>query len=159
MSIVDDGTLLHSVSINLERKHNTPLPTRCEWIRTDNIGLAFSQHRVVVAQYLKQEPAATDCLAIDPEYALGVMDYAHRISGWRLLEYGITRKRLPRLPRAEQLTRMVEGQKAFAWQARPNGVVFPPDLLAAARAARVEDEPTFDELDDAPEAVLATSSS
>jgi hypothetical protein len=140
MSVADDGTLLHTVSVNLDRKRNTPLPSRCQWTQTGDIGHALKQHQMLVSRYFKQQPAATGCLVIDPQYALGVMDYAHRISGWSLVEYGIQRKRLPPLPRAEQLTRVVDGRKTFAWQARPNNVVFSPEALADVRAARMEQD-------------------
>lgn len=158
MSVADDGTLLHSVSINLERKRNTPLPSRCEWIQTDSISLALVQHQAFVAEHLTCKQEAGECLVIDPEYAIGVMDYAHRISGWSLVQRGITRKRLPPLPRAEQLTRVVDGAKTFAWQARPHNVVWSPDVLAAVRAATLQGEPPPGELQDEPGELLATGS-
>jgi hypothetical protein len=142
MSVADDGTLLHTVSVNLDRKRNTPLPSRCQWTQTGDIGHALKQHQMLVSRYFKQQPAATGCLVIDPQYALGVMDYAHRISGWSLVEYGIQRKRLPPLPRAEQLTRVVDGRKTFAWQARPNNGSKTPHPLSGKACSLANDAET-----------------
>jgi hypothetical protein len=134
MSIAADGTLLHTVSVYLERNPNTPLPSRCQWSATKDIAAGYSQHVQLVVGHSYEIEAP--CLSIDPEYVTGVMDYAHRIAAWSHLERGGTKKRLPTIPRAEQLTSDGQGRRKFMWQARPNNIVFARDRLDALRAAQ-----------------------
>jgi len=123
-----------TVSLYLERNPNTPLPSRCRWSATKDVAAAYRQHVQLVAAHLWEIEAP--CLAIDSEYVIGVMDYAHRIAGWSQLERGGTKKRLPPIPRAEQITTNERGRRKFTWQARPNNVVFARDRLDALRAAQ-----------------------
>ncbi len=134
LSVANDGTLLHSVSLDLQRPLDTPLPSRCQWTETSDLTVAFRQHMELMVSYVSLTRAP--CLGIAPKYVTGVMDYAHWISGWSNIERGSAKKGVPHLPRAEQLVQQEQGRLMFAWQARPNSVVFANDRLEALRKAQ-----------------------
>ncbi len=134
LSVASDGTLLHTVSLDLERPIDTPLPSRCQWAATKDITLAFRQHLELIVSQVSITEAP--CLRISPKYVTGVMDYAHWISGWSNIERGSAKKGVPLLPRAEQIVQQEQDRLMFAWQASPNGVVFANDRLEALRIAQ-----------------------
>ena len=72
---------------------------------------------------------------------------------WSEIERGGTKKRLPKLPRAGQLSRDEQDRQNFTWQARPNNVVFTHDRLEALRYAQ-EAYATGETLDEANSEVL-----
>jgi hypothetical protein len=118
------------------------------WMQTSDILEAYVGHLALVGNHLKQNPDLSDCLIIELDFALGVMDYAHRISGWSLGEAGIAKKGLPALPQPAQLTHSVNGEGYFVWQARPHAVTFSIDVkkkVAETRAASADEWPPYQE--------------
>lgn len=112
-SIAADGTLIYTSSCDLKRDPNSPLPCQYKHSNSKDIYQGYQLHNAQVEAW-----GYGNMATIAPEYATGVMDFAHRISGWSQKESGVIKTHLLNIPRAEELFPHVSSQ--FEWRSQPN---------------------------------------
>lgn len=128
-SIAEDGTLLHTTSVDLNRGKSA-LPSLCVWSQSSQIRTGFTTQLNLVDKYRRK---GQECACIDPVYATGIIDLAHRISGWSLQEYGIKKTNLPAIPSAKEMLVKRNGSLWFEWRYHSNVINIPNEVRSKLR--------------------------